>query len=77
MTEVIDYSKHFHGKNFITPHIIQRGVVRGTVYELSRGKGIFSDELFGVTISAQANPRHKSSQAFTTRKEAENFIKSL
>jgi hypothetical protein len=43
-------NKTFKGRNFITPNIIGRYEKDGKEIEISWGKGIFSDYLFGFTV---------------------------
>lgn len=45
------FKAHFNGQsNFITPDVITYGKINGYVYELSRGRGIWGDWIYGVTV---------------------------
>lgn len=72
------------GKNFMTPNILSVGKINKMVaYELSSGRGIFTDTIYGVTVVG-VNPKnnkpmkfHNLSKAFDTRKKAELYINRL
>ena len=73
-----EYRKMFPGENFITPDVIGYDrTAKGTVYELSKGQGIFTPMLYGVTIHAEHNPTGAWSACFDTLEEAKAFIKEL
>lgn len=72
-----DISKQFKGRNFMTPDVIRYGEINEhAVYELSSGTGIFSADLFGVTVKGTGDD-FGLSKCFETREEAEVYIKEL
>jgi len=70
-------------KNIVTPNIIKRGTIkRGRVfYELSDGRGIFGEGLYGVTIlgvsEEETRKLSKFSRCFRVMGEAKEYIEQL
>ena len=76
----IHWGQIFPGKNFITPHIIDYGQTEKFFYELSSGRDIKGDgKLYGVTLAHKGTleKEYDLSQCFPSRREAEEYIKSL
>jgi hypothetical protein len=72
------------GRNFMTPDIIQRRELAPNVaYELSEGRGIWSEKLYGVTVRAVdsqgcEDKRYASlSTCCHDRQGASNYINDL
>ena len=70
-------------KNFMTPNIISYGKISSDIaYELSSGRGIFSDMMYGVSV-ARKNPdgsykkMYDLSKSFGSLDEAKKYIDSL
>ena len=75
------FIEFFNGQtNFITSEILNY-YKRGKYYiELSKGPGIFNDEIYGVTVLENDRgiiKRTDLSKAFTSKAAAMRFIKSL
>lgn len=69
-------------KNIMTPTIVKYGEIKeGLLFELSKGRGIFDVELFGVTILKKVKNTYEKmydlSKCFNTKEEANNYIQSL
>ena len=47
-----EFARSIKGKNIMTPDISEYGYARGRalIWELSTGRGIFSDRIWGVTV---------------------------
>ena len=78
------FSKYFNNKpNFMTPKVIKYGHSNGYYYELSEGKGLNNNKIYGVTIlsvnpASNAIYHHKSlSDCFFTLGAATDYIKEL
>ena len=74
------YDTVFNGqKNIITPNIITYGVSGNLLFELSWGKGLVNDKIFGVTIldPSKLEQRHPLSDSFATIKDAMEYIQGL
>ena len=74
------FRNHRKGENFMTPEIIRYGWIRmpDVSYELSRGTGIFTDDLYGVTLSSPPDTAiGKLSDCFDSREAAEELIQTL
>lgn len=73
-------SKHpidfFNGKNFMTPHVLSYGWIKESevAYELSKGMGVTSDTIYGVSIRPDDK---KESDCFDSKQEAESYIQKL
>ncbi len=85
-------SKAYKGqKNFMTPIVLEYGYIKESldeskesiVYELSKGDGIWSRWIFGVTIvkyirtTDEAKPFFELSQKTESVSEAREYIKKL
>ena len=64
----------FEGVNFMTPHIEGYFKVSGGYAELSSGRGLSNEPIFGVTLSDNAKGK---SQLFGSRREALKYIESI
>ena len=72
------YREMFPSRNVLTPNIIGYDrTPRGTVYELSEGRGIVAAMLYGVTIHEEHNPTNAQSRSFDALEKAKAFIKEL
>ena len=75
----------YHGAtNFITPHIIERAMITPKIaYELSSGRGIMDNTIYGVTVlivdDRTGNIEHsrKLSHCFHSRDEARAHVRSI
>lgn len=70
------------GTNFMTPDFLRQGRIgKGLHYELSSGRGIEGQPIFGVTIVQEkkhtAKRRDDLSDVFESRAEAEQHIQSI
>jgi hypothetical protein len=71
-------------KNIMTPNVISIGKLDyHTAYELSTGRGMDNQEIFGVTIvkydskTGEYKPQYEQSRLFQNRKEAEEYISKM
>lgn len=70
----------FQGRNFMTPDVLAyySGTVRGVVVyvELSGGRGIENEPIFGVTVRRAngARPEPDPSKLFHSRRRAQEYI---
>ncbi len=74
------FEKTFNNnKNVMTPIVLEFGEIKNKklIYELSKGKGIFSPEMFGVTILKEDGDKTTLSNCFQTKEEAYKFIEEL
>jgi hypothetical protein len=67
----------FKGNNFITPNILGEYIVGQHQIELSVGKGIFSDRLYGVTVAIDDIKQDDLSTCFPDIDEAIDYMKAL
>lgn len=44
------FRSHVKGKNVMTPTVMSYGKAGEYIYELSKGRGIFSDIIYGITV---------------------------
>ena len=66
----------------MTPRILKYGKINKNVsYELSYGKGLFDEPLYGVTVVSEekglVKREYDISQAFPSREAAEQYIREL
>ncbi len=71
-----------YANNFMTPNLIRYGFInRFIVYELSQGKGINHEDIFGLTLVSigRDNKTHRSekSRLCMSLKIAEEYIEEL
>lgn len=65
-------------KNFMTPHIVARGLRKNFAWEISSGEGIEHNTIYGVTIIKLPDEhRHDKSMLFDSHKEAKQYIHGL
>lgn len=66
----------FRGFNFMTPNVLGYYLVPGGIAELSQGRGMTGQPLFGVTVGEGPSwPRlSQRSKLFSDRREAERYI---
>ena len=69
-------------KNIITPEIIKYGIVgeRGTIlYEISKGKGMYGEKVFGVTVITIGGEKRGelSRGGFLKLSQAEAYVANL
>lgn len=69
----------FNGnKNFMTPDVIEHGIIKEYYYELSKGLGFYGGDIFGVTIiDHQYKNQTEMSKCFDTLRKARKYITSL
>lgn len=68
----------FPGKNIMTPNIIGYVQLRRGWAELSEGRGMSQQPIFGVTVRPDANdPKERRSKLCGSREEAEEYIRSM
>lgn len=63
--------------NFMTPHVITYKKIKGGVAELSYGKGLRKDDMYGVTCVINNEHDHDKSQVFRNKQEALDYIETL
>ena len=64
-------------KNFMTPDTVWSKVIGGYAVELSHGSGIFTPDLYGVTVVTLAGERTELSDCFDSLDEATAYADSL
>ena len=65
------------GNNFVTPNLDSFHKIKNGVAELSTGRGIDNNLLFGVTVVTDNDLKIGLSKMCETRKEANIYIDSL
>jgi len=68
------------GANFVTDEAISYGWVNDDLaYEIARGRGIWGEELWAVSVRSKANPRvsHDASQMVLDRAAADEYVELL
>ena len=63
--------------NFMTPNVLEYFGNEKLAIELSQGRGIFTPDLFGVTVIENGQKGSDKSECFTERSEAANYIDKL
>ena len=78
------FGRVYKGKpNFMTPTILEYFAINNDklLVELSSGKGIFSDKIYGVTVLEKTEEGYSASEltigGFYSLEEAKNYITSL
>lgn len=83
------FKSHFKSKNFMTPDVVSYGKVgarlyrprgEGEYYELSRGRGLSNEQIFGVTvIRSEDNVLSDTdlNKMFNSKDEARGYINEL
>jgi len=73
------FHREFSGKpNFMTPTILDYGKRGVHLFEISTGRGLRGDPIYGVTvITVRGERRHDLSQCFSTLADATAYTKSL
>jgi hypothetical protein len=67
----------FKGTNFMTPNVLAYYKIAGGRYaELSEGRGMLNQPIFGVTVEPDTEKPRKS-QLFQSRGAAEAYIRKL
>lgn len=70
-------------KNFMTPDVIKYGKIsKYTAFELSCGRGIFDNYIYGVSVATvekdgKGYKNYDLSGSFDIREKAESYIKKL
>ena len=66
-------------RNFMTPVLVRYGVAGPYGYELSRGKGLAGEPIFGVTFLRLdgGRPDPSINQLFTSVLDADNYIREV
>jgi hypothetical protein len=77
----------FSGRNFMTPDVVRFGAGRTRrtsggktrYYELSKGRGLEDEAIFGVTVRDYTGARFTPdlSKVFQSRRAAEDYIATL
>lgn len=63
--------------NFMTPTVVGYGKKGGKIWEISSGRGMGNEVIYGVTvIDLPRQHRHDLSQCFTSLDEAKAYIKA-
>jgi hypothetical protein len=69
------YNDNMH---FMTPNAIRYGKAGRYLYELSEGRGIYSDRMYGVTfLNLDGSKTTGLNSHFSSQIKAERFIKNL
>lgn len=70
-----DLAKHFKGRNFFTPTVIEYGETKDSYYELSVGDSpvYLGHKMYGVTIASGEG----SEGGFESEELARDYIKGL
>lgn len=64
-------------KNIMTPNIIRYGQVGSNYYELSSGRGINNQAIYGVTVITNSKHNSELSNLCFSLDEAESHINNL
>ena len=70
-------------KNFVTPDVLKYGKIKkNKAYELSGGRGIFSDNLYGVSVvsvnsKGKTKRSDRQSKVFRSKSKALTYINRL
>ncbi len=75
--KALNRSPAFKGSNFVTPNILGEYICGDYQVELSKGKGIFSPNLFGVTVALGDVKQDDLSTCFREIDEATEYMKAL
>jgi hypothetical protein len=69
----------FRGSNFMTPSVLEYGesADKKYIYELSFGKGMSNNTLYGVTVLTSKGEATDRSELLDTLSEAREYISSL
>ena len=79
----IDFSRYFKGqRNFMTPQIVRLEKIGTYIIEVSRGKGIGNNTIYGITILERVGlhlhrPQNIKSQCCDSMQEVDNLLNSL
>ncbi len=71
------------GKNFMTPDVLERELLDGGAYELSQGRGIEGERIWGVTVihvlpdGSTKRSGTDLSKMFHSRSKARQYINDL
>lgn len=69
------FRRTIKGRNFMTPSLVRYGKRGRMIFEVSKGKGIWSPMLYGLTIIELPNiKRHDLSTCFNDMAELEAYI---
>ena len=77
------FTKFFNGQtNIMTPDVLRYGSKRQYVYEVSQGRGIFGEIIFGLTVlkltkHAGIQHRHALSNCFRSLNDVHEAITNL
>ena len=79
LPKIIVEQKTFKGRNFITPNVQGYYQVGKFIVELSTGKGIFTDKLYGCTVANITTGKNSDalSTCFSSLSDVENHIAIL
>lgn len=72
-----EFNRVVKGNNFMTPRIEGHYHIKDGVVELSWGEGMFSPDLYGVTVVAKGERDFERSTCFNSRGEAMRYIQSM
>lgn len=69
-------------KNIFTPNVIRIGKIdRNTAYEISYGRGMTVERIYGVSIAVCVDGKcsndHDKQHCFTKLSDAENYVETL
>ncbi len=75
---MINIGRHFKGRNFMTPDIINYGESGSYIYELSSGRNICGTSLmYGVTVKQCNGDSTELGRKCDTKQEALDYIRTL
>lgn len=77
MTNAALFHKYVKGKNIMTPYVVEYITIPNGVVELSKGKGIFSGTLYGVTVVKDERKADELCDCFYDYKDAMAYIETL
>lgn len=69
--------KALKGKNFMTPDILDYGRTKSYFWELSTGRGMTNQPIFGVTVITHTGEQTNLSNCFHSLESAKSHIESL
>ena len=66
---------YFRGSNFMTPEVVRYGFTQFYAYELSTGRGIDRQPIFGVTVcNRETGENSPLSKVLQSRTDAERYV---
>lgn len=65
------------GKNVMTPHILNYIAIPNGIVEISEGRGITNNKIFGVTVVENYTQNHDKSTLFHSEEEVIKYVNEL